>query len=137
MRDRGLTIGQVARRFGLRDSALRYYERGGLLSPSRGGSGQRYYRQSDLRDLAFVLMCRDGGLQLDEIAVMMGRRRTEERRWQEIVSDRIEVIEAEIERMRSARDYLRNALNCTADHPAVECPYVQRELNNRVTRALS
>lgn len=133
-----LSIGEVARRFGLRDSALRYYERQQLLSPPRDAAGQRYYRESELRQLTFVLMCRDGGLQLDEIAVMMGRgRRSKHRRWQEIVEDRLEVIEADIARLLQARDYLSNALHCVADHPAVECPYAQQELDDRVNRILA
>lgn len=132
-----LSIGEVARRFGLRDSALRYYERQHLLSPPRDAAGQRYYRQSELRQLAFLLMCRDGGLQLDEIAIMMGRDGASQRRWQEIVEDRLEAIEADIARLQHARDYLTNALHCVANHPAVDCPYVQQELDHRVTRILA
>jgi MerR family transcriptional regulator, copper efflux regulator len=137
MRTIRLRIGEVARRFGLRDSALRYYERHHLLTPPRDRTGQRHYRESDLRDLAFVLMCRDGGLQLHEIATMMGRGDSAQRPWQEMVAGRIELIEAEIARLQHARDYLQNALRCTADHPAVKCPYVQQELTDRVTRALA
>lgn len=130
-----LLIGEVARRFGLRDSTLRYYERHGLLRPPRNGAGQRCYGDAELRDLAFVLMCRDGGLRLDEIAAMMGRRETSGRPWQQLVADRVEAIEADIERLNRARDYLRNALHCRADHPAVECPYVRQELTDRVARS--
>lgn len=132
-----LSIGEAARLFGLRDSALRYYERHRLLTPPRNRAGQRYYRESDLRDLAFVLMCRDGGLQLDEIATMMGCGDSFQRPWQQLVADRITAIETDIARMQQARDYLRNALRCKADHPAVECPYVQRELTERVMRILA
>ena len=39
-----LTIGQLAKRVGLRTSALRYYEQQGLLSPSgRTTAGYRLY----------------------------------------------------------------------------------------------
>lgn len=134
MRAVRLTIGEVAHRFGVRDSALRFYERHHLLTPPRDQVGQRYYRERDLRDLAFVLMCRDGGLQLDEIATLMGRT-DPTRAWQELVAHRVEAIEADIARLQRARDYLRNALRCTAEHPAVECPYVHQELTDRVARA--
>lgn len=130
-----MSIGEVARRFGLRDSALRYYERHGLLTPPRDGTGQRYYRDEDLRDVAFVLMCRDGGMQLHEIATMMGRGDSSVS-WQQLVVDRLAAIEADLARLESARAYLQNALHCTADHPAVECPYAQRELAARVARIL-
>lgn len=84
-----------------------------------------------------VCQGRDGGLRLDEIAAMMGRRETSGRSWQQLVADRVEAIEADIERLNRARDYLRNALRCRADHPAVECPYVRQELTDRVARSLS
>lgn len=132
-----LSISDAARLFGLRDSALRYYERHRLLSPPRNAAGQRYYRETDLRDLAFLVMCRDGGLQLDEIATMMGRGDPDQRPWQRLVADRITAIEADIARLQKARAYLGNAMRCKADHPAVECPYVQQELTERVTRLLT
>lgn len=56
------SIGQVAERFGLRKGALRFYEKLGLLAPPRTGGGRRGYRPEDLRQLAFVQLCQDGGL---------------------------------------------------------------------------
>ena len=38
-----LTIGEVARRSGFPQSALRYYEREGLVSSTRTTGGQRRY----------------------------------------------------------------------------------------------
>ncbi|WP_285486544.1 MerR family DNA-binding protein [Amycolatopsis taiwanensis] len=108
-----------------------------MPTPPRDRAGQRSYRNSDLRDLAFILMCRDGGLRLDEIAALMGRATSPSpHRWQDIVADRLTAIEADLARLREAHDYLSNALRCQAEHPAVECPYVQRELDDRVAGML-
>jgi DNA-binding transcriptional MerR regulator len=125
----GLSVGEVARRFGVRDSALRFYERRGLLHPSRDSQGQRRYRPADLRALAFLLMCRDGGLQLEEIAVLMTGTSPDGRRWQDIVDERLTQIDAEIARLQAARDFLSNARRCTSEHPAAECPYAQATLD--------
>ena len=43
-----MTIGVVARRAGVRSSAIRFYERSGVLPPARRASGQRRYEQSRL-----------------------------------------------------------------------------------------
>ena len=49
-----MTIGEVAKRSGLQTSAIRYYERAGLLpKPARLG-GQRRYDRSILRALAVL-----------------------------------------------------------------------------------
>src|SRR5882757_6087906 len=63
-----LTIGEVAHRSGFPPSALRFYEREGLLSASRTSGGQRRYQRSVLRRLAFIRAARNIGLSLDEIA---------------------------------------------------------------------
>lgn len=129
-------IGDVARVFDMPASTLRYYERQGLLKPARDDSGQRSYSRADLRDLAFILMCRDGGLQLDEIAILMARTNSQQGPWQATVQARITAIENEITRLQQASTFLSNALRCQADHPAIDCPYVKAELDARISCAV-
>ncbi len=62
-----LPIGDVARRAGLRTSALRYYEAQGLVRGERSPGGQRRYARSVLRRLAFIRAARNIGLSLEEI----------------------------------------------------------------------
>jgi MerR family transcriptional regulator, redox-sensitive transcriptional activator SoxR len=62
-----LTVGQVAERSGFATSALRYYERIGLVAATRTSGGQRRYERNVLRRLAFVRAARNVGLSLDEV----------------------------------------------------------------------
>jgi MerR family redox-sensitive transcriptional activator SoxR len=62
-----LPIGEMARRAGLATSALRYYERQGLISAVRTSGGQRRYRRNMLRRLAFIRAAQNVGLSLEEI----------------------------------------------------------------------
>jgi MerR family redox-sensitive transcriptional activator SoxR len=62
-----LTIGEVAHRSGYPPSALRYYEREGLLRTTRTSGGQRRYERSVLRRLAFIRAARMIGVGLDEV----------------------------------------------------------------------
>lgn len=62
-----LTIGEVAQRSGYPPSALRFYEREGLLSTTRTSGGQRRYERSVLRRLAFIRAARTIGVGLDEV----------------------------------------------------------------------
>ncbi len=62
-----LTVGQVAERSGFAASALRFYEREGLINASRTSGGQRRYERNVLRRLAFVRAARNVGLTLDEV----------------------------------------------------------------------
>ncbi|MGC8903898.1 MerR family transcriptional regulator [Thermus sp.] len=64
-----LTIGQLARAFGLSPDALRYYERLGLLAPEgRTKGGYRLYGDQALDRLRFIKEAQAAGLRLEDIA---------------------------------------------------------------------
>src|SRR5437764_665503 len=56
-----LAISDVARLFGLRTSAIRYYERIGILPPPLRKNGRRCYEEGTLFRLAVVPQSRDEG----------------------------------------------------------------------------
>ena len=62
-----LSISQVARQIRLRPSAIRYYERIGLLPPAERLSGQRRYDPTVLYRLAIIQRARQLGFTLTEI----------------------------------------------------------------------
>src|SRR3954447_20262360 len=62
-----LSIGEVAQRTGVAVSAVRFYEREGLLSAGRSDGGQRRFHRDVLRRLAFIRVAQRVGLTLDEI----------------------------------------------------------------------
>jgi MerR family transcriptional regulator, redox-sensitive transcriptional activator SoxR len=66
-----LTVSQVAERSGFAPSALRYYEREGLLHATRTTGNQRRYERSVLRRLAFIRAARNVGLSLDDVAAAL------------------------------------------------------------------
>lgn len=63
----GLTVGQVAERSGAAPSALRFYERQGLISADRTASNQRRYRGDVLCRVAMIRVCQQAGLTLAQI----------------------------------------------------------------------
>src|SRR6266853_1680801 len=62
-----LTISEVARKVGLKPSAIRYYERIGLLPRASRMSGQRRYDTTALYRLAIIQRARQLGFALSEI----------------------------------------------------------------------
>ena len=130
MDDDLLGIGEVARRAGVATSAVRFYERQGLLAPDARTSGQRRYRPETLRRLVFVRMLQDGGLSLEDIAGILEADDIDE--WKAIARTRLAVLDAEIERLQHARTYLRGALGCPHDHPMTECVTMGAEIDRRL-----
>jgi MerR family redox-sensitive transcriptional activator SoxR len=62
-----LTIGELSARSGAAPSALRYYERLGLIRARRTTGNQRRYDRSTLRRVAFIRIAQQVGVSLEEI----------------------------------------------------------------------
>jgi len=125
-----MPIGEVARRAGVSTSAVRYYERRGLLAADVRESGQRRYSADSLRLLVFIGMLQDAGLGLDDIAGILGAATVTE--WKAIGARRLAALDAEIARLEEARSYLAGALLCRFDHPASDCKVMGYEIDRRL-----
>lgn len=62
-----LTIGEVSRRTGVAVSALRYYERMGLISSTRTPGNQRRYHRHMIRRVTLVAAARNLGIPLADV----------------------------------------------------------------------
>lgn len=111
-----LTVGDVARRSGVAPSALRFYEREGLISATRTEGGQRRYRRDVLRRLAFIRAARHVGLTLDEVRAALDelpRGRTPTRAdWTRISRHWRKRLDEEIEALVALRDGLDSCIGC-------------------------
>ncbi|MBN1205940.1 MAG: redox-sensitive transcriptional activator SoxR [Myxococcaceae bacterium] len=111
-----ITIGELSARSGMATSALRYYEREGLIRAERTGGNQRRFPRSELRRVAFIRAAQNVGLTLEEIREALatlpdGRTPTRadwerlSRVWRHRLEERI----AELERLR---DKLTSCIGC-------------------------
>ncbi len=113
-----LTIGQVARRAGVRDSHIRYYERIGVLPQPPRVSGQRRYTDDVLHRLAIIDVAQRAGLSLGEIRDLTGpssRGRHASQRIRELADHKLPAIEALIERAQAVRHWLQLARTCDCE----------------------
>jgi MerR family transcriptional regulator, redox-sensitive transcriptional activator SoxR len=111
-----LTIGEIAHRSGFAESAVRYYERLGLLTASRTAGGQRRFERSTLRRLAFIRAARNVGLSLDEVAAALaslpaGRTPTRAD-WTRLSAGWRQRLDDEIAALAALRDGLDSCIGC-------------------------
>jgi MerR family transcriptional regulator, Zn(II)-responsive regulator of zntA len=67
-----LYIHQVAEQLGINPQTLYYYERIGLIPhPERTESGYRFYQNTDLQRLNFILNAKNLGMTLEEIKELL------------------------------------------------------------------
>jgi MerR family redox-sensitive transcriptional activator SoxR len=64
-------VSEVSERSGFAPSALRFYEREGLVHAERTSGNQRRYQRNVLRRLAFIRAARNVGLSLEEVAAAL------------------------------------------------------------------
>jgi MerR family transcriptional regulator, redox-sensitive transcriptional activator SoxR len=111
-----LTIGKLADRFGLNTSAIRYYERVGVLpEPAREG-GQRRYGPDAVRRLEVLEVAKRAGFTLDETRVLLrsaeaGTPAFEALR--DLAARKLPEVEALITRAQEMRAWLLTATDCS------------------------
>ena len=111
-----LSVGQVAERSGVATSALRYYEREGLITATRNAGGHRRFEPIVLRRLAFIRAARHVGLTLEEIrdalAQLPDDRTPNKADWTRISRTWRQRLDAEIEALEAVRDGLDSCIGC-------------------------
>jgi MerR family transcriptional regulator, redox-sensitive transcriptional activator SoxR len=111
-----LSIGEVAQRSGVAPSALRFYERRGLIAATRTDGNQRRYDRAVLRRIALVQAGRAAGIPLVEIrAALAGlpTSRTPSRRdWERLSSRWRNDLDARIETLQALRERLTTCIGC-------------------------
>lgn len=113
-----LTISEVARTFGLRPSAIRYYEQVGILPEALRTSGQRRYDGSVLRRLAVIQRAQHTGFTLDEIKELFfgfEPGTPPSKRWQEMSQRKLAELEALVDQIKTMQRLLERIQNCRCD----------------------
>jgi MerR family redox-sensitive transcriptional activator SoxR len=107
-----MSIGEVARRAGLRSSAIRYYENLGLLAKPPRLGGQRRYDESVLERLAMIRFAKHVGFSIAETKMLLenvpGRPPPE--RWRKLAGEKVAQLHELIVQARAARKMLRETL---------------------------
>jgi MerR family transcriptional regulator, redox-sensitive transcriptional activator SoxR len=111
-----LTVSEVVARSGFAASALRYYEREGLVSASRTSGGQRRYQRSVLRRLAFIRAAGNVGLSLEEIraelAGLPDERTPTKSDWHRISAHWRVRLDEQVAALEALRDKLDSCIGC-------------------------
>ncbi len=115
-REPTLPIGEVADRTGLAVSAIRFYEKTGLITAERAPSGHRRFPRSTIRRVSFILICQNLGYSLQEIGSHLdslpeGRTPTDED-WANMATSFRSEVDDRIERLTSLRDNLEGCIGC-------------------------
>ena len=113
-----LAISDVACVFGLRTSAIRYYEQIGILPPTMRRNGQRRYNNSALFRLAVVQRARETGFTLEEIRELFfgfPPGTPPPKRWHQLSQRKIAELRNRMKRLKLMETLLKRLENCRCD----------------------
>jgi MerR family redox-sensitive transcriptional activator SoxR len=111
-----LTIGELAVRSGVAPSALRYYEKLGLIRATRTGGNQRRYQRAELRRVAFIRIAAQVGVPLEEIGATLASlpdsRTPTKADWAQLSAAWQSRLDQQIRLMERLRDKLSGCIGC-------------------------
>ncbi|MCF4136778.1 MerR family transcriptional regulator [Streptomyces sp. Tue 6430] len=128
MTDPLLDIAEVAGRTGLAPSALRFYERRGLIAAAGRNGLRRTYHPDVLERLALIVCARGAGFSVAEIGRFLVARPSDAD-LRTGMAAKARHLDEQIGRLTRLRDSLRHAAVC--DHePIVDCPDFKRAVGD-------
>jgi MerR family redox-sensitive transcriptional activator SoxR len=111
-----LTIGELSARSGVAPSALRFYERLGLIHSTRTGGNQRRYDRTELRRVAFIRISAQVGVPLETIkealASLPANRTPTKADWARLSAGWRSHLDEQIELLERLRDTLTGCIGC-------------------------
>jgi len=113
---RTLTIGEVSARSGVSHSALRFYERQGLIAAERSDGNHRLYSSVTLRRLALIQAGKSAGIPLERIgtalATLPADRSPGKRDWERLSRSWRRELDERIETLTAIRTRLTTCIGC-------------------------
>jgi MerR family transcriptional regulator, redox-sensitive transcriptional activator SoxR len=113
---RELTIGQLSARSGVSQSALRFYERKGLIAADRSSGNQRRYSAVTLRRVALVQAGKTAGIPLERIRAALDTlpadRSPTKRDWERLSSAWRDELDLRIATLEGIRGRLTGCIGC-------------------------
>lgn len=129
MSETTLTIGQLAQRVGLNTSAIRYYERIGVLPEAERESGQRRYGDDAVRRLQVLEIAKRAGFTLDEAKMLLESADAGTPAFaalRELAERKLPEVDALIARAQRMRTWLLAATDCACTSLDVCALFAQR-----------
>jgi MerR family transcriptional regulator, redox-sensitive transcriptional activator SoxR len=116
-----LSIGRLARLTGLAPSAIRYYEKAGLLPRAPRQSGQRRYAPQTASRLRMIRLARDAGFTIAETRTFLSGFSPDTSpaaRWRSLAERKLAELDVQQTRIARMKSVLESSFRCS-------CPRIE------------
>ena len=110
-----MTIGEVAAKAALATSAIRYYEKTGLLKQPLRKNGRRVYSGDILHQLVIIEFAKETGFTLSETKLLLHgfpENTPASARWKKMASNKIRELDVALAKTKAMRDMLEAMTLC-------------------------
>ncbi len=110
-----MTIGEVAAKATIATSAIRYYERSGLLKQPLRKNGRRVYSEGVLHQLVIIEFAKETGFTLSEIKLLLHgfpENTPASARWKKMAREKIHELDVALAKTKAMRDMLEAMTSC-------------------------
>jgi MerR family redox-sensitive transcriptional activator SoxR len=111
----GVTIGEVAAKATIATSAIRYYERSGLLKQPLRKNGRRVYSEGVLHQLVIIEFAKETGFTLSETKLLLHgfpENTPASARWKKMAREKIHELDVALAKTKAMRDMLEAMTSC-------------------------
>jgi MerR family redox-sensitive transcriptional activator SoxR len=111
----GVTIGEVAAKATIATSAIRYYERSGLLKQPLRKNGRRVYSEGVLHQLVIIEFAKETGFTLSETKLLLHgfpKNTPASARWKKMAREKIHELDVALAKTKAMRDMLEAMTSC-------------------------
>lgn len=128
-----LTIGELAARFGLATHVLRHWEAMGVIAPAERVSGRRRYRASHVTRVALIVLGKQVGLTLRQIAEILDAPNGSSRK--DLLRRHHVDLRRRLAEIEAAKALIEGCLTCPAPD-FIQCPHCQQHLKQLEVREI-
>jgi MerR family redox-sensitive transcriptional activator SoxR len=111
-----MSVGQIAKRAGVKISTLHFYEQKGLIESTRNTGNQRRYERSVLRRIAIIKTAQQLGMSLQEVTLAIDHLPKDhaptEEEWRVMADHWKSQLDERIYRLQVLRDNLNECIGC-------------------------
>lgn len=118
----GLSIGELAARFGLATHVLRHWESAGLLTPARRVGGRRRYTREHVTRVAMILRGKQAGMSLPQLREILDASDPAARR--DLLERHRRELDERLARIQASKELIEHVLKCGAPD-FTQCPDFQ------------
>lgn len=93
-----MTIKEVENELGITRTTIRFYEKNGLINPSRGENSYRTYSENDVSELRRIIILRKLGISVEEISKLLKG----DTKLTDVLSDNLEKLNEQLKELTGA-----------------------------------